>query len=29
MKQWGGKTGDSIDDKPPKLNEKTRKKTDL
>ncbi len=29
MKERGGKTGDSIDKKPPKLNEETRRKTDL
>ena len=26
MKKWGGKTGDSIDEKPPKLNQETRRK---
>ena len=28
MKKRGGKTGDLIDEKPPKLDEKMRKKTD-
>ncbi len=28
MKKQGGKTGDSINKKPPKLDEETRKKTD-
>ncbi len=29
MRKRGEKIGDSIDEKPPKLNEETRKKTDL
>ncbi len=29
MRKWVGKTKDSIDEKPPKLDEETRRKTDL
>ncbi len=29
MRKQGGKIGDSINEKPPKLDEKTRRKTDL